>query len=443
VTDRLEPAWLEELSEWLRIPSVSADPAHADDVRRAGEWVCEFVRGAGGAAELVPTDAGHPLAVGEIPASSGAAEAPTVLLYGHFDVQPPAPLDRWDSDPFEPEIRDGWLFARGSVDDKGNSYLLLKAARLLAEEGALPVNVRVAFDGEEEIGGHSIVDFLADDERGADACLIFDSAMPRPDTPAFDLGVRGLVYYHLRVTTGERDLHSGLFGGAALNAVHALMRTLEPVVAVPEELRAGVIPPTEEEARSWAELEPGAEVLADAGAVPMDADAAERFYHRTVAGPAVDVNGLHGGEPVLQKTVLPVHAEANVSIRLAPGQEVEEIAAAFERLLREAAPEGAELELERRSSAAAGLIPPDAPAVRLAQDAFERVVGRRPLLVRSGGTIPIVPALAARGIPTILSGFALPGANLHSPNERLLARYIPLGVETARETLVAFRDLPR
>jgi acetylornithine deacetylase/succinyl-diaminopimelate desuccinylase-like protein len=303
--------------------------------------------------------------------------------------------------------------------------------------------VRVAFDGEEEIGGHSIVDFLADDERGADACLIFDSAMPRPDTPAFDLGVRGLVYYHLRVTTGERDLHSGLFGGAALNAVHALMRTLDPVVAVPEELRAGVIPPTEEEARSWAELEPGAEVLADAGAVPMDADAAERFYHRTVAGPAVDVNGLHGGEPVLQKTVLPVHAEANVSIRLAPGQDVEEIAAAFERLLREAAPEGAELELERRSSAAAGLIPPDAPAVRLAQDAFERVVGRRPLLVRSGGTIPIVPALAARGIPTILSGFALPGANLHSPNERLLARYIPLGVETARETLVAFRDLPR
>ncbi|HXV58519.1 MAG TPA: M20/M25/M40 family metallo-hydrolase [Gaiellaceae bacterium] len=441
--ESLDPAWLEELSQWLRIPSVSADPAHADDVRRAGEWVCEFVRGAGGEAELVPTDAGHPLAVGEIPASSGADEAPTVLVYGHFDVQPPAPLDRWESDPFEPEIRDGWLFARGSVDDKGNSYLLLKAARLLAEEGALPVNVRVAFDGEEEIGGHSIVDFLAGDERGADAALIFDSAMPRPDTPAFDLGVRGLVYYHLRVSTGERDLHSGLFGGAALNAVHALVRTLEPVVAVPEELRAGVIPPSEEELRSWSELEPGAEVLAEAGAAPMDAGAAERFYERIFAGPAVDVNGLHGGEPVLQKTVLPVHAEANVSIRLAPGQDVEEVAAAFERLLREAAPEGAQLEVERRSAAPAGLIPPDAPAVRLAQDAFERVVGRRPLLLRSGGTIPIVPALAARGIPTILSGFALPGANLHSPNERFLARYIPLGVETARETLVAFRDLPR
>ncbi len=251
MNDRLDPAWLDELSEWLRIPSVSADAAHADDVRRAGEWVCEFVRAAGGEAELVDTD-GHPLAVGEIRASSGADEAPTVLLYGHFDVQPPAPLDLWESDPFEPEIRDGYLYARGAVDDKGNSYLVLKAARLLAEEGALPVNVRVAFDGEEEIGGHSIVDFLVADERGADACIIFDSGMPREDTPAFDLGVRGLVYFHVSLRAGERDLHSGVFGGAAMNAVHALMQSLEAVVAVPDELRAGVIPPTQEEIDSWA-----------------------------------------------------------------------------------------------------------------------------------------------------------------------------------------------
>ena len=442
MNDRLDPAWLDELSEWLRIPSVSADAAHADDVRRAGEWVCEFVRGAGGEAELVDTDR-HPLAVGEIRASSGADEAPTVLLYGHFDVQPPAPLDLWESDPFEPEVRDGYLYARGAVDDKGNSYLVLKAARLLAEEGALPVNIRVAFDGEEEIGGDSIVHFLASDERGADACIIFDSGMPREDTPAFDLGTRGLVYFHVSLRAGERDLHSGVFGGAAMNGVHALMQSLEAVVAVPEELRAGVVPPTQEEMDSWRELAPGATVLANAGATPMDAEAAEAFYQRTLAGPAVDVNGLTGGEPVLQKTVLPVFAEANVSIRLAPGQDVEEISAAFERLLRDAAPEGAQLEIERRSSAPAGLIPPDAPAVRLGLDAFERVVGRRPLLLRSGGTIPIVPALADRGIATILSGFALPNANMHSPNERLLARYVPLGVEAARETLVALGNLPR
>jgi acetylornithine deacetylase/succinyl-diaminopimelate desuccinylase-like protein len=441
VNDRIDPAWLEELSEWLRIPSVSADPAHAGDVRRAGEWVCEFVRGAaGGEAELVETET-HPLAVGEIGASAGAVDSPTVLLYGHFDVQPPAPLDLWESDPFEPGVRDGYLYCRGAVDDKGNAYLLLKAARLLAEQGALPVNVRVAFDGEEEIGGHSIVDFLAADERGADACLIFDSGMPRLDTPAFDLGVRGLVYFHVRLRTGERDLHSGLFGGAALNAVHALARTLDAVVALPDELRAGVIAPTEEELRSWQELDPGTVVLADAGAKPLDADAADELYLRTFAAPAVDVHGIRGGEPVLLKTVLPVFAEANVSIRLAPGQDVEQIATAFERLLREAAPEGAELEVERRSSSHPALIPPDAPAVRVVQNAFERVLGRRPLLLRSGGTIPLVPALADRGIPTILTGFALPDANMHSPNERLLIRYIPLGVDAARETLVALGGL--
>ena len=442
MNERLDPAWLDELSDWLRIPSVSADPAHADDVRRAGEWVCDFVRAAGGECELLPTDT-HPLAVGELPASSGAAEAPTVLLYGHFDVQPPAPLDLWESEPFEPEVRDGYLYGRGAVDDKGNAYLLLKAARLLAEAGELPVNVRVAFDGEEEVGGHSIVDFLAADERGADACLIFDSGMPREDVPSFDLGVRGLVYFHLTLRSGEADLHSGMFGGAALNAVHALMRTLEAVVPLPGELRAGVIPPTAEELASWAELDPGDSVLAAAGAKPSDGRAADEFYTRTFGGPAVDVNGFAGGEPVLQKTVLPVSAQANVSVRLAPGQDVEEIAAAFEQLLRDAAPEGAQLEIVRRSSAPAGLIPPDAPAVRIAQDAFERVLGRRPLLLRTGGTIPLVPALADKEVATVLTGFALPGANVHSPNERLLARYIPLGVAAARETLLALGDLPR
>src|SRR5919106_1615428 len=218
MSERLDPAWLDELSDWLRIPSVSADPAHADDVRRAGDWVCDFVRAAGGACELVATDT-FPLAVGEIPAASGAADAPTVLLYGHFDVQPPAPLDLWESEPFEPEVRDGYLYGRGAVDDKGNAYLLLKAARLLAEEGALPVNVRVAFDGEEEVGGHSIVDFLADDERGADACLIFDSGMPREDVPSFDLAVRGLAYFHvtLRCPGRRRQRLPGGRGRAAEN----------------------------------------------------------------------------------------------------------------------------------------------------------------------------------------------------------------------------------
>ena len=436
-----DPAWLEELSSWLRIPSISADPAHADDVRAAGQWVCDFVRAAGGACELVESGR-HPLAIGEIPASRDSAVAPTVLVYGHFDVQPPGELSLWDSPPFEPEVREGWLCGRGTSDDKGNLYLLLKAAALLAAEGALPVNVRVACDGEEEIGGSSIVDVLRADERGADACVIFDSGMPEIDVPAFDLGTRGLAYFHLVLRTGERDLHSGIYGGAALNAVHALMQTLSAVVAVPAELREGVAAPTPEELASWNELDPGSRVLERDGATAISPVAADEFYLRTLAGPAVDVNGIHGGEPDLQKTVLPVAAHANVSIRIAPGQDGLLTAAAFQRLLRAAAPPGAELEIEQLGDVSEpSLVAPEARAVVLAQDAFERSLGRRPLLLRSGGTLPIMPALMQKGIPTILTGFAVPGNNIHSPNERLLARYIPLGIETAQELLTAFGAL--
>ena len=435
-----DAVWLEELFEFLRIPSVSADPAHAGDVRRAGEWVCDFVRRAGGDCELIETY-GRPLAVGEIRATRDGGEAPTVLLYGHFDVQPPAPLDAWLSPPFEPEVRDGWIYGRGAADDKGNLYLLLKAAETLALEGRLPVNVRVACDGEEETGGSSIVEFLAADERGADACVIFDGPMPKMDVPSFEVGTRGLIYFHVRLRTGDHDLHSGLFGGAALNAVHALMQTLTGVITHSAPLTAGIVVPTDEELGAWRELEPGADVLAGEGARPKDPLAAEEFYARTFAGMAIDVNGIQGGESRLQKTVLPVEAEANVSIRLAPGQDVEEIAATFERLVRQVAPSEAEVGIERWSSSPAGLVPPDAPAIRLAQEAFERVLGKRPLLLRSGGTLPIVPALAEKGIPTVLSGFDVPGGNIHSPNERFLARYLPVGVAAARETLAAFAAL--
>jgi acetylornithine deacetylase/succinyl-diaminopimelate desuccinylase-like protein len=440
----VEQAWLEEVSEWLRIPSVSADPAHAGDVRLAGEWLCERVRAVGGAGELVDWH-GQPLAVGELRASEGAGDAPTVLCYGHFDVQPPAPLDLWESPPFEPTVRDGWLYARGVADDKGQLFLLLKAAELLAAEDALPVNLRFACDGEEETGGHSIVDFLADDERGADACVIFDSGLIARGRPAFNVATRGLCYFHVRARTGVRDLHSGMYGGAALNAMHVLTQVLAAVQPVDgrlsEPLRAGVEAPSKEELESWRTLPSGADELAGQGARPSDPRAAEEFYLRTWAEPAVDVNGIEGGSAQLQKTVLPVQAEANVSIRLAPRQDPRSIAEAFQRLLRDAAPEGAEVDVELLSSGEPGLVDPAAPAVQLALDAFERALGARPLLIRSGGTLPIVPALAARGIPTVVTGFALPESNIHSPNERLLLEYMPLGVDAARELFVSWRAL--
>jgi acetylornithine deacetylase/succinyl-diaminopimelate desuccinylase-like protein len=331
------------------------------------------------------------------------------------------------------------------ADDKGQLYMLLKAAEELARDNALPVNLRFCCDGEEETGGHSIVDFLAQDERGGDACVIYDSSMLRPDVPMFNLSTRGLVYFHVRVRTGDRDLHSGVFGGAALNAMHALVQALQAVLSrdgrLPAPLRAGIAEPTEEELAGWAELTPGAEELADQGARPMDPQAAAEFYLRTFAEPAVEVNGIEGGSPHLQKTVLPIEAHANLSIRLAPGQDPDQIAPEVERLLREAAPEGAELEITKLSSARPGLVDPDSPAVQLAADAFERALGVRPLLVRSGGTLPIVPALADKGIPTILTGFALPDSNIHSPNENIRADYIPLGVKAAQELYRSFSEL--
>jgi acetylornithine deacetylase/succinyl-diaminopimelate desuccinylase-like protein len=426
--------WFDELSELIAIPSVSADSARAGDVKRAAEWLAGFIRGAGGSAEVRETST-QPLILGDLPASNGSA--PTVLVYGHVDVQPPDPLELWESEPFALEERAGWLYGRGVVDDKGQLYMLARAAADLAAAGELQVNVRFACDAEEETGGHQIVDFLAADERGADAALIFDSGMTTRGVPEFAVAVRGLVYFHLTVRTGDRDLHSGVFGSAALNATHALMEILSSVHGqdgrLPEPLRAGIVPPTDEELAAWAELVPGEQMLAEAGAQPVDPRATEEFYLRTTAEPSLEVNGILGGSPTLQKTVLPVQAEANISIRLAPGQDVEQVGRALEQLLRGAAPEGAELDVQRLSSAPAALVPPDTPAIQLAQDAFEQTMGRRPLLVRSGGTLPIVPALVDKGIPTIVTGFATPESSIHSPNERLLAEYMPLGIETAKE----------
>ena len=436
--------WFDELADFLRIPSVSADPAHAGDVRRAGQWVCDLIRGAGGEAELVDF-AGQPLAVGELRASRDPQRAPTMLCYGHFDVQPPDPIDLWESPPFEPEIRGEYLFGRGVADDKGQLYLLLCAARELAGAGELAVNVRFVCDGEEETGGQSILGYLAQDARGADVAVIFDSEMIAKGVPQFNLATRGMAYFHLTVDTGERDLHSGHFGGAALNAAHVLAHLIGAVVAVDgrlaEPLRRGIQPPTPQELESWGRLPDGEHELASMGARPMDATAARDYYLRTGAEPALDVNGILSGSPQLEKTVLPVHAEANLSIRLAPGQRPEVIAEAFRELVAAATPDGAELEVELKSTALPGIVDPDSRAVQLGLDAFERALGVRPLLTRTGGTLPIVAALADLGIPAIITGFSLPDANIHSPNERLLVEHVELGIAASRALMAELAAL--
>jgi acetylornithine deacetylase/succinyl-diaminopimelate desuccinylase-like protein len=432
----VEQTWLDELREFIAIPSVSADPAHQDDLRRAAEWVRDFVKRAGGEAELVPYGE-RDLVIGDIPANADGAGAPTVLIYGHFDVQPPAPLDLWETPPFELAERDGWYYARGIADDKGQLFTLLKAAQLLREQNALPVNIRVLSDGEEEIGGHSVVDFLEQDERGADVCVIFDGGMTRPEQPEFGLATRGLIAFHAKVRTGERDMHSGYYGGAALNAIHALTLALSALYAkdglLPDQLRIGRAPLTEAEVQSLKKLPGGAELLLEAGATPLDPEAEKDFYDRTWAEPSLDVNGIRGGKPEFVNTTLIVEAEARFTIRLAPGQDPETIATTAERMLRGALPTGAELTLERENSAAPGVFSPDSPAIRLGLEAFERALGVRPILVRVGGTLPIYPALAAQGIPTIGTGFALRESNVHSPNERLRVQDVDRAVAAATE----------
>jgi acetylornithine deacetylase/succinyl-diaminopimelate desuccinylase-like protein len=432
----VDQSWLAELREFIAIPSVSADPAHQEDVGRAAEWVRDFVKRAGGEAELVRHGT-RDLVIGDIPANVNGAGAPTILIYGHFDVQPPAPLDLWESPPFELEERDGWFYARGIADDKGQLYTLLKAAELLRADGALPVNIRVACDGEEEIGGHSIVEFLEQDDQGADACIIFDGGMTRPEQPEFGLATRGLVGYHVTVRTGERDMHSGYYGGAALNAIHVLIQGLSALLArdglLPDQLRVGRTALTDVEIESLKKLPSGAEILEDAGARPLDPNAPRDFYDRTWAEPSLDVNGIFGGKPDFVNTTLIVEAHARFTIRLAPGQDPDTVGGAAETLFRAALPEGADVTMERENSAPPGVFSPDSPAIQLGLDAFERAVGVRPILVRVGGTLPIYPALAAKGIPTIGTGFALRESNVHSPNERLRVQDIDRAVAAATE----------
>ncbi|HET7647415.1 MAG TPA: M20/M25/M40 family metallo-hydrolase [Gaiellaceae bacterium] len=437
----LTPAELAELGELLRFPSISADPARAGDVRAAAEWLAALLR-RGGEARVVER-AGRPIVDAVVRASGG--DAPTVLCYGHFDVQSPAPLELWDGDPFEPEVRDGWLYARGVADDKGQLWALVRAALDLAAEGALPVDVRFCLDSEEEVGGTSILDYLEENAGDARACVIFDTAMLDDETPVLTVATRGTLYLHLEARTGARDLHSGAYGGAALNALHVLVDALANVLPrdgrLPDALLAGVERPAADELRSWEALPPGSGQLAAQGAVAADAGAGDEFYLRTWALPSLDVNGIEGGSPVLQRTIVTSTARANLSLRLVPGQTVAGVAPVVEQLLRRGLPDGAELDVTVAASCDAGRTQPGSPAIRLALDAFERATGKRPLVLRSGGSLPIMPLLERLGIPAVVSGFDVPSGNVHAPNERMRLTSLAAARATARELFTAFAEL--
>ncbi len=431
------------LDELLRIPSVSADPAHAGDMRRAAEFLVGEVARAGGEAEVRDLG-GHPLVVGEVP-PSGGGDAPEVILYGHYDVQPPGPRERWTSDPFEPVERDGNLYCRGASDDKGNLFMLVAAVQRLAAEGRLPVRARFVIDGEEESEGDSAEVHFEQTASSADAAVIFDIQMVRPGLAALCTGLRGLVYRRVTVRTARADAHSGLYGGPALNANHALMRVLHDVAPragrLPDSLYAGIVPPTDDEVAAWSELPPGAEMLEEAGLAPADAGAAEAFYARTFAEPSLDVHALQSGHADLVATVIPAVASATLSLRVAPGQDAAALGAELDRLLLAAAPEGAEIEIEALGQAGSTRIDPSEPALVAAGDGIERVMGTRPACVHSGGSIPVVATLAAAGVPTVLGGFALPTDAIHSPDEHLRVEHLGLGARAAMEILTELGGL--
>ncbi len=435
---------LEEACSWLRIPSISTGLGAYGDLERAADWVVERVRAAGGNASRERIDNGNPLVVGELAAANEAAGAPTVLIYGHYDVQDPGPLELWRSPPFEPTLRDGRLYARGASDDKGNFLPLLHVACELARAGSLPVNVRVLVEGEEEVGGRSVSRWLEADERGADAAIVFDSSMVDARTPAITVGLRGLVSLTLRVRTARRNLHSGLYGGAVRNALHELLALLARVAPdtegrVPEPLRAGTQPPDEAELQSWRELPAGASLIADMGAVAIGAASGADFYQRTGAEPSLDINLIAGGEP---RTIVPALAEAQLSLRLAPGQQAALLAATLRELLLADVPDGVAVELDGQHADAA-LFGVHEPAIALAAEALQRACGVAPLFVRVGGSIPVVADLAARGIPVIVSGFSLPEDALHAPDESFALRSLELGERAARELYRALAELPR
>ena len=436
------PALLDELTDWVRIPSISTGGGDAPALARACDWVCERIEAAGGSAEQVAIDGGHPLALGELRAAR--PDAPTVLAYGHYDVQDPGPLEAWSSPPFEPTVRDGRLYARGAADDKGNYLPLLHVACELARAGELPVNVRLLVEGEEEIGSPSVLKWLREAELGADCAVVFDSLMADERTPAISVGARGLAQAAVEVRTGARDVHSGLYGGAVLNAAHVLLAMFARVAPdaegrVPEELRAGVAAVGKRERESWARLTPGAEALGDVGAREVTAGAGDELYERTGANPALDVNMVGAGEP---RTLVPATARGYVSLRLAPGQSGAEMGAALERLLRSAAPAGADVDI-RMKIADPALFDAEHPALRLAGEALGRACGTPPAFVRLGGTLPLLAVLAERGLPTIVSGFVLPEDAIHAPDESYRLESLELGERSARELYSALADLPR
>ena len=419
--------YLDELKAFLAIPSISALPQHLADVKRCADWCADEMRRIGlHSVRLIDTP-GNPVVYGDW---LGAAGAPTILFYGHYDVQPVDPIDLWESPPFDATIRDGEIYARGSADDKGQFFMHFKAVEAyMKQTGRLPVNIKFILEGEEEVGSAHLDDFVRAHrgELGADVVVISDSPMFARGVPSMCYGLRGLVYFQIDLRGSSTDLHSGSFGGAVANPAMVLSQMLAQMkdrggrIKIPG-FYDDVVPLQDEERKAWASL-PFNErkYKKDFGIPKVFGESGYTTLERTWARPTFEINGLLSGfTGEGAKTVLPAVAMAKVSMRLVPNQDPDKIAKLFEEYVHEVAPKTVEVKVTRMHGGKPWMASYDNPFIQAAGRAIEKGFGQKPVFTREGGSIPVVSTFQEElGLPSVLFGVGLPDENAHAPNEKL------------------------
>jgi acetylornithine deacetylase/succinyl-diaminopimelate desuccinylase-like protein len=419
--------YLDELKALLAIPSVSALPQHAADVKRCADWCADELRRIGMQNVRLIDTPGNPVVYGDW---LGAAGAPTILFYGHYDVQPVDPLNLWESPPFEATIRDGEIYARGSADDKGQIFMHMKAIEAyLKQNGSLPVNIKIILEGEEEVGSEHLDDFIRDhrSDLKADVVVISDSAMFARGVPSICYGLRGLVYFQLDMRGSSTDLHSGSFGGAVANPAMVLAQVLAKMkdrsgrITIPG-FYDDVLPLSEEERQAWASLPFNEKKYKkDFGMPKVYGETGYTTLERTWARPTFEINGLLSGfTGEGAKTVLPAVSMAKVSMRLVPNQDPNKIAGLFQKHVEDITPKTVELKVTRMHGGKPWMTAYQNPFVQAAARAIEKGFGRTPVFTREGGSIPVVSTFQEElGLPSVLFGVGLPDENAHAPNEKL------------------------
>jgi len=433
---------VEQLCDWLRIPSISSIKAHDQDVRRAAMFVHDELKELGLAVELIETD-GHPLVYAE---TEQRPERRTLLFYGHYDVQPVDPLELWDSPPFEPAIRDGAIYARGGSDDKGQLYTHVKALEAYLKTGTEPpVNIKFIIEGEEECGGPAVYRYVEanPDKLACDAVVISDTSLYDEDTPAICYSLKGLAYMEINLEGPGADLHSGSFGGTVQNPGNAIceivakLKDADGVVQIPG-FYDDVLPVDDAEKAAFASLNYTDEVLLrDTGAPAPFGEKGYTTLERMWARPTCDVNGLwsgYSGEGA--KTIVPAKAGAKVSMRLVPNQDPKTIARLFTEYVHAIAPEGVKVTVIDHHGANPVMVPRDSPMMEAGMRAMERGFGKRPVFIREGGSIPIVGTFQdSLKSPVLLLGYGLPNDNIHSPNEKFHIENFVNGIRTTAHLL--------